>query len=827
MAENFNSDEFKKQREEIEKIVEIQKELNSGNVGLFETLKDIHRYDKLIADQVKKRNRLKAVEEKIQKRISALESKKLASGSVEEEQNTIKIIKLEEEKALTGEAVKLQNKKIDQHKLANRLIKQEVKDVRTLSNLLKTSVNEGLKKGLALAKKTGSYYIEQDAAVRATAKSMGVLSKQADAFANNIFKASLSTNQLGIQAKDLAKIQGVYSSEVGRALMLSQDGLEAMAEMAAGTNLGAEGAAMMAANMESFGMSATMSRDLLQETVDLAHTMGVNTDAAVKNLSINLKKAQGYNFKKGVKGITEMSVRAAKFGVSMDMATGFADKLIDIEGAVDMAAQLQVLGGGFAKIADPFKLMFQARNDVEGLQKSLEKATEGIAHFDEASGTFKISAVEMHRLRKVAEPLGQDYAEIAKNARTMAKFSKMKGELGIKVNPDVKEFITSTAKFNKGAGGYEIMIGDNLSPKLLKSLNADDIKLLEAQALQKDSLAQQAKNSQTFDKLWGNLMNTFKSVLLPFVRGIDSGLRKPLEAFMNDDSFKKTIEELAEFGKTLGKGIGKAAELIMQFPKTSLALVAALGAAKWFSHGVTMGLGFNSVASAGGGGVSSITDALTGGGKKGGKGGSGRKWGNGKFAKMGKFGKVATGAAGLGAGIVGGMAGSYLSEKSGFEDSGTGDIASIVGGLVGGALGSLLGPVGTVIGAGLGSAAGKWAGDAYASDKPSGSVAQDFVMRPGAGAVPFSSSDTLVGAKPGGPIDKLLDKGGGGGASSGIVSVKFDKPLVIKGEITLNSSNSTEKIKLDDPILMREIASMVQQELRKAIGGGKLNPNPV
>ena len=293
MAENFNSDEFKKQREEIEKIVEVQKELNSGNVGLFETLKDIHRYDKLIADQVKKRNRLKAVEEKIQKRISALESKKLASGSVEEEQNTIKIIKLEEEKALTGEAVKLQNKKIDQHKLANRLIKQEVKDVRTLSNLLKTSVNEGLKKGLALAKKTGSYYIEQDAAVRATAKSMGVLSKQADAFANNIFKASLSTNQLGIQAKDLAKIQGVYSSEVGRALMLSQDGLEAMAEMAAGTNLGAEGAAMMAANMESFGMSATMSRDLLQETVDLAHTMGVNTDAAVKNLSINLKKAQG------------------------------------------------------------------------------------------------------------------------------------------------------------------------------------------------------------------------------------------------------------------------------------------------------------------------------------------------------------------------------------------------------------------------------------------------------------------------------------------------------------------------------------------------------
>ena len=830
MAENFNSDEFKKQREEIEKIVEIQKELNSGNVGLFETLKDIHRYDKLIADQVKKRNRLKAVEEKIQKRISALESKKLASGSVEEEQNTIKIIKLEEEKALTGEAVKLQNKKIDQHKLANRLIKQEVKDVRTLSNLLKTSVNEGLKKGLALAKKTGSYYIEQDAAVRATAKSMGVLSKQADAFANNIFKASLSTNQLGIQAKDLAKIQGVYSSEVGRALMLSQDGLEAMAEMAAGTNLGAEGAAMMAANMESFGMSATMSRDLLQETVDLAHTMGVNTDAAVKNLSINLKKAQGYNFKKGVKGITEMSVRAAKFGVSMDMATGFADKLIDIEGAVDMAAQLQVLGGGFAKIADPFKLMFQARNDVEGLQKSLEKATEGIAHFDDASGTFKISAVEMHRLRKVAEPLGQDYAEIAKNARAMAKFSKMKGELGMKVDPEIQEFITSTAKFNKGAGGYEIMIGDNLSPKLLKSLNADDIKLLEAQALQKDSLAQQAKNSQTFDKLWGNLMNTFKSVLLPFVKGIDSGLRKPLEAFMNDDSFKKTIEELAEFGKTLGKGIGKAAELIMQFPKTSLALVAALGAAKWFSHGVTMGLGFKSITGGlgkGGGGLG-----------VGGKTTANTMAGKGLSGKMGKFGTKMAGK-GMGAGLAlgaGSMGLDMWRDNIRDRDSGAGKAmgigsSALAGAGTGAMIGSIIPGIGTAAGAVVGGLAGGAYGayNEYGGDKKkyTGRKQEDFVMRPGEGAVPFSSSDTLVGAKPGGPIDKLLDKGGGGGASSGIVSVKFDKPLVIKGEITLNNGSSLESIKLNDPILMREIASIVQQELRKSLGGGKLNPNPV
>jgi len=34
-----------------------------------------------------------------------------------------------------------------------------------------------------------------------------------------------------------------------------------------------------------------------------------------------------------------------------------ADKLFDVEGAVDMSAQLQVMGGAWAKLADPFKLM--------------------------------------------------------------------------------------------------------------------------------------------------------------------------------------------------------------------------------------------------------------------------------------------------------------------------------------------------------------------------------------------------------------------------------------------------------------------------------------
>ena len=72
---------------------------------------------------------------------------------------------------------------------------------------------------------------------------------------------------MGIQTKDLAKAQQSYSEEIGRSVILSEEGLVAMGEMAKGTGLGADGAAMMASEMDKFGMSVTGSRDLVEETV--------------------------------------------------------------------------------------------------------------------------------------------------------------------------------------------------------------------------------------------------------------------------------------------------------------------------------------------------------------------------------------------------------------------------------------------------------------------------------------------------------------------------------------------------------------------------------
>jgi hypothetical protein len=47
-----------------------------------------------------------------------------------------------------------------------------------------------------------------------------------------------------------------------------------------------------------------------------------------------------------------------------------------------------------------------------------------------------------------------------------------------------------------------------------------------------------------------------------------------------------------------------------------------------------------------------------------------------------------------------------------------------------------------------------------------GNVDQDFISRPGGEKISFSSKDTVVGAKPGGPIDQMLAMSSGGGGAS-------------------------------------------------------------
>ena len=86
---------------------------------------------------------------------------------------------------------------------------------------------------------------------------------------------------------------------------------------------------------------------------------------------VKLKLINTYGFERGVEGLARMVARGQALGLEMSTVTSLADKFFDPEGAIDFAAQMSVIGGAVGALADPFKLMYMATNDLEGLQEAI------------------------------------------------------------------------------------------------------------------------------------------------------------------------------------------------------------------------------------------------------------------------------------------------------------------------------------------------------------------------------------------------------------------------------------------------------------------------
>ena len=301
------------------------------------------------------------------------------------------------------------------------------------------------------------------------------------------------------------------------------------------------------------------------------------------------------------------------------MVAPMADKLFDIEGAVDMSAQLQVLGGEWSKLADPFHLMYMARNDMEGLTKEVVNATAASAHFSKENKHFEISALEMQSLRKVAEQTGVNYEVLADSAKKAAQFAGIRKQISFDFDKDTKEFIENTASGFDENGNATITIDGK--PRLVKELNSMDKTMLESMIAEKKTLKERADAAQTFDDKLNNLINQVKTLLLPVLEGIDTTLSPIVNKFSEAIANPKFLETIKGLGEWIGKFIGNIATFMVENPKWSLALFGVFEAAKWILNGVALGIGFNKTAglskgggAGGGGGFFSMGGASKAGG---------------------------------------------------------------------------------------------------------------------------------------------------------------------------------------------------------------------
>lgn len=383
-------------------------------------------------------------------------------------------------------------------------------------------MSEGFTKNLA------SYLMASDEAMKSVALELGLGSERSAMMRQNIYAASVDAAALGGSVKDMTTIMRTFADETGRAKTLSQGALSNITSISQGTGMGFENAARMAGQFELMGYNVQQTTDYVQGVVDTTERMGVNTSKVFDKIIKNFDRLQSYTFTQGVQGFSEMASYAEKFKIDMDQTLNAVDKSKTLEGAIELAAQLQVMGGEFAK-SDPFELLFLSRNRPEEFQKKLNQMTKGIVSFKRnAEGVMEtyISPMDQDRLAKVAESLGMSNGELQKQARRMAEIQKLRQQ-GFAQGISQEEMkIIEGANFVMGERGmFSVQIGNDMVK--LQDLNRSMIESLEVQT---KSLDQRAKDSQSFSKVLDNTVMQFQSLMLPVLEQLNWALGKVIKA---------------------------------------------------------------------------------------------------------------------------------------------------------------------------------------------------------------------------------------------------------------------------------------------------------
>lgn len=294
---------------------------------------------------------------------------------------------------------------------------------------------------------------------------------------------------------------------------------------------GATGAASgdittIAGELMRMGESSGQVKDFMQEADKQARMFGISSNKAINAISRNIGKIRQMGFVGGEKSLAKMVATAERLRMNVDEIFDVAKRARSIEGAMDMAAQLQLAGGSFSNI-NPMDLLAAARKGPAELQKILTTMGKDIGHFSKESGKYEFDPVDVDRLNMVAEATGQSLDSIQnmiqKNAEDTEKLNPFQGMMdGLK---DADKEVAKSAlsdMIKKGKDGkMEIDVDNDMAKKMgIKDLTQITPELmgniLKQKELDAETLDKQNKNNQSFSKTMDNLKNAFMSIFTIF-----------------------------------------------------------------------------------------------------------------------------------------------------------------------------------------------------------------------------------------------------------------------------------------------------------------------
>jgi hypothetical protein len=179
-----------------------------------------------------------------------------------------------------------------------------------------------------------------------------------------------------------------------------------------------------------------------------------------------------------------MAAQATSLRIDMSQTLGFAEKVFNPEGAIEVAAAMQRLGVSQSSLLDPLKLMDLSQNDPAELQNQLAQMSKQFVQLGK-DGHFEIMPGAKRQMREVEQAMGLASGTLAKMALGSADLDKKMKEISFPDVPeDQKKMIANMAEM--GAGGeYKVKFTDaegKSQEKNVSELSKDDVAAIEKAA---------------------------------------------------------------------------------------------------------------------------------------------------------------------------------------------------------------------------------------------------------------------------------------------------------------------------------------------------------
>jgi hypothetical protein len=318
---------------------------------------------------------------------------------------------------------------------------------------------------------------------------MGLTGELSELFRNSLVDTLPEAARLGYDIGNITEMMLTLTENSGKFNIIAQNTLERGFQTARAFGMTLPQLATAFGEFEKVGLGASDALDRINTAGLESASLGLNAKKTTTDLRDNLSKLNEYGFKSGVEGLNRMVQKSAEFRMNMAETFKVADKVMNPESAIELTANMQMLGGAVGDLNDPLKLMYMATNNVEGLQDAIQGAAATLATYNTEQKRFEITGANIRRGKEMAAQLGISYSEFAKGATAAQERLLATDTLlarGFNMDDKEKEFLTNLASMKDGE--MQIVVPKSLQDSLGKELGKNEVKLSDLTNKQVEAL---------------------------------------------------------------------------------------------------------------------------------------------------------------------------------------------------------------------------------------------------------------------------------------------------------------------------------------------------